>query len=156
MSNDDGNQRFHAERRTLHVCLMRKNGRDHDGCWYPGLLERDGVVRTARRARPSITNSRQRNIVFGRDPRYQLRLGIDGKAFLFVARHRSERRIFGKRRHRSLEEFPTVPLRVIEYADAQSRNTRCARRDIALLDFDDPARIVWMKCLRLRNDRAPS
>jgi hypothetical protein len=58
----------HAESLSLYLRFVEKDGR-YDYCArQPRGLEPDGVVRTARRARPSITDSDEGYIVLANDP----------------------------------------------------------------------------------------
>lgn len=140
--HDDRPQRVHAERGALDGGLMFEDGGDDDGCGNAGLLQADGVVRTARRAAPSITDPDQRDVVLRRDPRDQLVLRVDREALLLVARHRRERRVLGEQLRRALEDAPAVPLRVVENPKAQAGERSNPRREVAVLGVHLAARIV--------------
>jgi hypothetical protein len=66
----------HAERITLHLRLVQEF-RGHDNCrGAAGGFQSDAVMRTARRARPSVTDRGEHDVVGGGDGRDQRRVGL--------------------------------------------------------------------------------
>ena len=55
----------HAERGTLHLGLVQKFGGHNNRGRPPQRFQFDAVMRTARRARPSIADRGQDDVVFG-------------------------------------------------------------------------------------------
>jgi hypothetical protein len=66
----------HAERGTLYLRLVQEFSGYDDRSRATEGLELDGVMRTARRARPSVADRRQYDVVFGRYHLNQRRIGI--------------------------------------------------------------------------------
>ena len=74
--DDDRSEILHAERGALHLCLVQELGGDDHCRGAAGCFETDAVMRTARRARPSIADRRQDDIVGVGDCRKQGRIGV--------------------------------------------------------------------------------
>ena len=67
--DDYGSEIAHPKRVALHLRLVQEFGRDNNRCGAAGGFQSDAVMRTARRARPSVTYRRQHDVVIGRDGR---------------------------------------------------------------------------------------
>jgi len=74
--NDDGNELVHAECIALHLRLVQKLRGDDDRRRAAGGFEPDPVMRTARRARPSVADRGQYDVVHRGDRHYQCRVSI--------------------------------------------------------------------------------
>jgi len=71
----DGREVGHTEGGALHLGLVRELGGNDDRGRAAQGFEGDAVMRTARRARPSIADRGQDDVVLGGDPRDQRRVG---------------------------------------------------------------------------------
>jgi len=89
----------HAERVALHLCLVQEFRSDDNCRGAAGGFQSDGVMRTARRARPSVTDRGHYDVVSGGDSRDQRRVGFLGEALLAVVVHCSKRDFFLEFRH---------------------------------------------------------
>ena len=67
MIDNCGGKIAHAERIALHFCLVQELGGDDDRCRPAQSFESDAVMRTARSARPSVTDRRQYDVVVDGD-----------------------------------------------------------------------------------------
>ena len=74
--DDDRGEIVHTESITLHLCLVQEF-RGHDNCrGAAGGFQSNAVMRTARRARPSIADRGHRDVVIGGDGRDQRWVGL--------------------------------------------------------------------------------
>ncbi len=80
----------HAERVALHLRLVQEFGGDDDRGRPSQRFELDAVMRTARRARPSIADRGQDDVVGGGDRGEQRWIGILREALLTVVIDRRE------------------------------------------------------------------
>jgi hypothetical protein len=80
----------HAERVALHLRLVQEFGGDDDRGRPSQRFELDAVMRTARRARPSIADRGQDDVVIGGDRGEQRWIGILREALLAVVIDRRE------------------------------------------------------------------
>lgn len=76
MVDDDRRQIGQAQRVALHQRLVQKLAGDDDRRRAAQGFETDGVMRTARRARASIADRRENDVVLGGDLRDERRIGI--------------------------------------------------------------------------------
>jgi hypothetical protein len=74
----------HPERVALHLRFVQEFGCDDDRRRPAGGFESDAVMRTARRARPSVADCCQHDVVIGCDGLDQRRISLFGEAFLAV------------------------------------------------------------------------
>ena len=118
----------HAERGALHFGLVQKFGGDNDRDRPSERFESDSVMRTARRARPSIADRGQDDVVLGGDCRHQRRVGGFGKTFLAVVVDRGELVALAEQRRRLAQEPAGIPFGVVENAERwpRARTTRGA------------------------------
>ena len=83
----DGVKIAHAERVALHLRLVQELRGDDNCRGAAGGFQSDAVMRTARRAGPSVADRRQDNIVIVRDGLDQCWISFLGEAFLAVVIH---------------------------------------------------------------------
>ena len=76
-----GDEVGHAERGALNLRLVQKLARDHDRGRPAQRFECNAIMRTARRARPSIADRGQDDVVVGGDLGDQCGIGGFGRSF---------------------------------------------------------------------------
>jgi hypothetical protein len=84
MIDNDRHKIAHAERVALHLRFVQKLGGDNDRCRPAQCFETDAVMRTARRARPSVADRRQYNVVVRGNGLDQCGIRVLRKAFLAI------------------------------------------------------------------------
>lgn len=89
----------HAERVALHLCLVQELRGDDNCRGAAGGFQSDAVMRTARRARPSVADRGHHDVVVHSDGRDQRRVGLLGEALLAVVVHCSKADFFLEFRH---------------------------------------------------------
>lgn len=89
----------HAERIALHLRLVQELRGDDNCGGAAGCFETDAVMRTARRARPSVADRGHHDVVVHSDGRDQRRVGLLGEALLAVVVHCSKADFFLEFRH---------------------------------------------------------
>ena len=110
----------HAERSTLHLRLVHKFSGYHNRGGATGGFELDGVMRTARRARPSVANRRQYDVVIGRNRLDQRRIGVFGETLFAIVLHGRKREFVLQPRDSLAQQAIGIPLGIVEYAQTQA------------------------------------
>src|SRR5207237_5262339 len=101
----------------------------------------DAVMRTARRARPSIADRGQDDVVLGNDLGEERRIGVLREAFLLVVMNHRETVLLAEPVGGLAQQPVGVPFRVVEDAEPQAFEGWGARCRRNALDIDLPARI---------------
>ena len=76
MFDHDQGEIGHAERIALRLCLVQEFRSDDNCRGAAGGFQSDAVMRTARRARPSVADRGHHNVVIGRNGRDQRWVGL--------------------------------------------------------------------------------
>ena len=87
VSDHDRGEIVHAERIALHLCLMQEFRSDDNCRGAAGGFQSDAVMRTARRARPSVADRGHHDVVIGGNGRDQRWVGLLREALLAVIVH---------------------------------------------------------------------
>jgi hypothetical protein len=111
--NYDRGEVAHAERVALHLCLVQEFRSDDNCRGAAGGFQSDAVMRTARRARPSVADRGHHDVVIGSDGRDQRRVGFLGEVLLAVVVHCGKRGFLLQFRHGLAQQAVGVPFGIV-------------------------------------------